>query len=144
MKDLAAELRIPKTTAYVWAKDVKQAAADCLRARGWGEGHLIDRWIAQAKRSKGHVQNAALREIGEILDVYPARKDPPPAQGPVNVIFATDITQYKEHRYAAHEVGFARSLPQQSQGNAGIGPSESPSVGSRILDAEEGGGKTEA
>lgn len=144
IKPLRIELGIPQSTAYLWAKEIKQNAADCLRARGFDEGWLAGAYIRQAKTARGHVLRGILREMGEILDIYPAKKPPAPTAPPVTVIFNTNIEQFKEHRYAAHEVGFTRSLPQQSQGNAASGASESSVTGGRVLDTEKSGEQTKA
>src|SRR5260221_579012 len=96
-------MKIPKTTAYRWAFAVRMEAAEWLRREGWGEAKLVQMWIAQAKHSRGHVLSGALREIGLILDVYPAKKNPAPPVEPVQVIFNTDIEAYRGHRYDVHQ-----------------------------------------
>lgn len=113
VKEHAQDLGIPKTTAYRWAFTVKLAAADWLRREGWGEAKLIQEWIAQARRSRGHVLNGALREIGSILDIYPAKKPPQPAQPPVNVTFCTNLDAYKDLDAAPRQDGKALMVEGQ-------------------------------
>ncbi len=135
-------MKIPKTTAYRWAFAVRLAVADWFRREGFGEARLVLEWIKQAKRSKGHVLNGALREIGSILDAYPAKKEPAPPQGPVTVIFNTNIEHYKEQTYAAHKILEQRSLQDKPQGDAGSGTSEGAITRGSLRDSTESSART--
>jgi hypothetical protein len=135
VREHAKEMKIAVRTAYRWAATVQLAAAEWLRREGFNEARLIQAWLDQATRSRGHVLNSALKEIGSILDVYPAKKEPPPALGHVSVIFNTNIEQYKEHRYAPREILVQGSVPNEPQGNAGSGTPAGGISGSRVLDA---------
>jgi hypothetical protein len=100
VRSVAKEMGITERTAYRWAATIRFAAAEWLRREGWNEAKLVQAWIAQAERSRGHVLNGALREIGLILDVYPVKKNPAPLVEPVQVIFCTDLKAYENQRYA--------------------------------------------
>jgi hypothetical protein len=83
-------------------------------------------------------QAEALRMAYQLHDAFPAKKEPPPAAGPVTVIFDTDITIHEQEIYAAGKVIEQGSVPNQPQGNAGSGASAEASAGSRLLDAAQG------
>jgi hypothetical protein len=83
------------------------------------------------------IQLAATVEIGKLRDDYPARKEPPPDQGPVVVIFDTDITVHEREIYASHTIEQQGSFPDQPQGNVGSGTPEGTIAGSSLLDAAE-------
>jgi hypothetical protein len=86
-------------------------------------------------------QLEATKEINRLRDEYPAKKEPAPAQGPVTVIFSTNIEQYKELRYASHEIGEPGGFQEQSPGDAGGRTPEGKLTRSRILDAEKSPGE---
>jgi hypothetical protein len=142
VQEIAAEMKIPKTTAYRWAVAVRLVAAEWFRREGFGEARLVLEWIKQAKRSRGHVLNGVLREIGSILDAYPAKKEPLPPQGPVIVLFNTKIENYKEQAYASGKVIESRSVQDESQGDAGSRPSQSSSSRRSLRDSAESDART--
>ena len=137
-------MKIAVRTAYRWALTVRLAAAEWLRREGWNEAKLIEMWIAQAQRSRGHVHNGALREIGSILDVYPAKKEPAPPTGPAVVNYNTNIAIYKEMRYAATEVRVSGSVQDEPQGNAGSRSSQRSIARGGLRDSAEGGSESQA
>jgi hypothetical protein len=141
VKELAAEMGVTQRTAYRWSLTVKVAAAEYLKRLGWTEAVLMEKWAVQAARSRGHVHNTVLRELGSILDVYPARKEPQLPVNPVTVIFNADLSQYEGEEYAPRELTVRPGFQIKPQGDAGSGTPSSAITRSSVRDSAQGSGR---
>jgi hypothetical protein len=143
IQEVAREVGVATRTAYRWALTVQMAAAEFLRREGWNEAKIMLQWIAQAKRSRGHVLNGALRELGTILDVYPARKEPALPQSPVTVIFNADLSQYEGEEYAPRTLELRPGFQIEPARDAGGRTPKGAIPGGSLRDAKKSGREKE-
>lgn len=128
--------RNAKEHSHRYARLIKIEIREALTAMGYGPEKLTKLFVSCLNAKSKSIRLQALDRAFKVRDDYPV-PIPVPPQGPVTVIFNTNLASYEGVKYAAHKIIEQGSLSNEPQGNAGSRASEGAIPGSRVLDAEK-------